>query len=79
MIQLKTSGSIKDLPSISDEEYTARYIESLSFYQNGEWNKSLDGFTYLIAVNSHEITHPPVFNSKLQSMFFPCFVCAKRA
>ena len=52
MIQLKTSGSIKDLPSISDEEYTARYIESLSFYQNGEWNKSLDGFTYLIAVNS---------------------------
>jgi len=52
MIQLKTSGSIKDLPSISDEEYTARYIESLSSYQNGEWNKSLDGFTYLIAVNS---------------------------
>jgi TolA-binding protein len=52
MIQLKTSGSIKELPSISDEEYTARYIESLSFYQNGEWNKSLDGFTYLIAVNS---------------------------
>ena len=52
MIQLKTNGSIKELPSISDEEYTARYIESLSFYQNGEWNKSLDGFTYLIAVNS---------------------------
>ena len=52
MIQLKTSGSIKELPSISDEEYTARYIESLSFYQNAEWNKSLDGFTYLIAVNS---------------------------
>ena len=52
MIQLKTTGSIKELPSISDEEYTARYIESLSFYQNGEWNKSLDGFTYLIAVNS---------------------------
>ena len=51
-IQLKTSGSIKELPSISDEEYTARYIESLSFYQNAEWNKSLDGFTYLIAVNS---------------------------
>ena len=52
MIQLKTSGSIRELPSISDEEYTARYIESLSFYQNGEWNKSLNGFTYLIAVNS---------------------------
>ncbi len=52
MIQLKTSGSIKELPSISDEEYTARYIESLSFYQNAEWNKSLDGFTYLIVVNS---------------------------
>jgi TolA-binding protein len=52
MIQLKTSGSIKELPSISDEEYTARYIESLSYYQNAEWNKSLDGFTYLIAVNS---------------------------
>ena len=52
MIQLKTTGSIKELPSISDEEYTARYIESLSLYQNGEWNKSLDGFTYLIAVNS---------------------------
>ena len=52
MIQLKISGSIKELPSISDEEYTARYIESLSYYQNAEWNKSLDGFTYLIAVNS---------------------------
>ncbi len=52
MIQLKTSGAIKELPSISDEEYTARYIESLSAYQNGEWNKSLEGFTYLIAVNS---------------------------
>ena len=52
MIQLKTDGSIKELPSISDEEYTSRYIESLSYYQNGEWNKSLDGFTYLIAVNS---------------------------
>ena len=52
VIQLKTSGSIKELPSISDEEYTARYIESLSYYQNAEWNKSLDGFTYLIAVNS---------------------------
>jgi len=56
MIQLKTSGSIKELPSISDEEYTARYIESLSYYQNAEWNKSLDGFTYLITVNSsHEL------------------------
>ena len=52
MIQLKTSGAIKELPSISDEEYTARYIESLSAYQNGEWNKVLEGFTYLIAVNS---------------------------
>ena len=53
MIELKTSGTIKELPPISDEEYTARYIEALSSYQNGEWNKSLEGFTYLISVNSN--------------------------
>ena len=28
------------IPKISDEEYTAKYIESLSHYQNYDWDLS---------------------------------------
>ena len=43
----------KIIPKITNEEYTAKYIESLSNYQNGEWNMSLDGFKFLIQADSN--------------------------
>jgi len=41
------------IPKITNEEYQAKYIESLSHYQNGEWNESLDGFKFLIQTDSN--------------------------
>ena len=41
------------IPNITSEEYQAKYIESLSHYQNGEWNASLDKFQFLIQVDSN--------------------------
>ena len=38
---------------ITDTEYQAKYIESLSNYQNGEWNLSLDGFKFLIQADGN--------------------------
>ena len=35
------------IPQITDEDYTTKYIESLSHYQNAEWNISLNGFKFL--------------------------------
>ena len=56
MIELKTTGALKEMPKLSPEEYREKYIESLSFYQNGEWAKSLQGFNFLISVdNSHDL------------------------
>tara|TARA_B100001750_G_C15437155_1_gene561557 strand:- start:876 stop:1319 length:444 start_codon:yes stop_codon:yes gene_type:complete len=44
------------MPKLSEEEYREKYIESLSFYQNGEWAKSLQGFNFLISVDhSHDL------------------------
>ena len=41
------------IPKITNEEYQAKYIKSLSHYQNGEWNLSLDGFKFLIRAESN--------------------------
>ena len=41
------------IPKITNAEYQAKYIESLSNYQNGEWNMSLDGFKFLIQADSN--------------------------
>ena len=41
------------IPKITDAEYQAKYIESLSNYQNGEWNLSLDGFKFLIQADGN--------------------------
>jgi len=41
------------IPKITNAEYQAKYIESLSNYQNGEWNLSLDGFKFLIQADSN--------------------------
>ena len=44
------------IPKISDEEYTAKYIESLANYQNAEWDLSLNGFNYLIHIDrNHDL------------------------
>ena len=53
MTELKSKKKVRSVPKISDEQYTAKYIESLSEYQNGEWNKSLDGFSYLISADDN--------------------------
>jgi len=53
MNQLSVDKITKLIPQITDEEYTAKYIESLSQYQNSEWDLSLNGFNYLIQVDSN--------------------------
>ena len=54
--ELSGRNTKKIIPRITDEEFTTKYIESLSHYQNGEWNLSLDGFRYLIqADNNHDL------------------------
>jgi TolA-binding protein len=53
MNDLSVNKTSRVIPKITDEEYTAKYIESLSYYQNAEWNLSLNGFNYLIQVDSN--------------------------
>ena len=53
MNDLSVNKTTKEIPKITDKEYTAKYIESLSHYQNAEWNLSLNGFNYLIQVDSN--------------------------
>ena len=53
MNDLSVNKTTRVIPQITDEEYTAKYIESLSHYQNAEWNLSLNGFNYLIQVDSN--------------------------
>ena len=49
----KTKAAI---PRITDEEYTDKYVESLAYYQNMEWDLSLNGFNYLIKIdNKHDL------------------------
>ena len=48
--QVTFTHEIKDIPPITDEEFKDKYIESLAFYQNGEWEKSLEGFKYLLTI-----------------------------
>ncbi len=53
MSNLKNMGRMDKTPKITNEEYTAKYIEALSLYQNGEWTKSLDQFTFLINIDAN--------------------------
>ena len=54
--ELSGRKKVSIIPKITDEEYTSKYIESLSHYQNGEWNLSLDGFRFLIQANmNHDL------------------------
>ena len=48
--QISYTNDIKDIPLITDEDFKDRYIESLALYQNGEWEKSLEGFKYLLTI-----------------------------
>ena len=48
--QVTFTDGIKDIPPITDEEFRDKYIESLALYQNGEWEKSLEGFKYLLTI-----------------------------
>ena len=53
MSELSGKKKTRIIPKITDEEYQAKYIESLSNYQNSEWNISLDGFRFLIQADSN--------------------------
>ncbi len=56
MSEVSGKKKTRVVPKITNEEYQAKYIESLSNYQNGEWNTSLDGFKFLIQSDSnHEL------------------------
>jgi len=56
MSEISGKKKARVVPKITNEEYQAKYIESLSNYQNGEWNTSLDGFKFLIQSDSnHEL------------------------
>lgn len=50
--QISFTDKINDLPLISTEDFKERYVESLAFYQNGEWEKSLEGFKYLVTLGT---------------------------
>jgi len=51
--QISSINDIKDIPSISNEDFKDKYIESLALYQNGEWEKSLEGFKYLLTIGTN--------------------------
>ena len=46
--QVTFSDTLIEVSSIDDEEFKRIYVESLAFYQNAEWEKSLEGFQYLL-------------------------------
>ena len=50
--QVSSIDDIKKFPPIDDEEFKDRYLTSLTFFQNGEWDKSLQGFNYLLNTRS---------------------------
>ena len=47
--QVTFSDTLTETSSINDDEFRRIYIESLAFYQNAEWEKSLEGFQYLLS------------------------------
>jgi len=51
--QVSSGNDIMDIPPISDEDFKDKYIESLALYQNGEWEKSLEGFKYLLTIGTN--------------------------
>ena len=53
MSEITEKRKTRIIPKITGAEYQAKYIESLSNYQNGEWNLSLDGFKFLIQADSN--------------------------
>ena len=53
MSEISGKRQARIIPKLTNEEYQAKYIESLSNYQNGEWNTSLDGFKFLIQADSN--------------------------
>ena len=51
--EVSSLDSIKKFPPIDDEEFKDRYLSSLTLFQNGEWEKSIEGFNYLLNTSSN--------------------------
>jgi len=51
--QVSSVDDIKRFPPLNDEEFKNKYLSSLTFFQNGEWDKSLEGFDYLLNTKSN--------------------------
>ena len=51
------SNSPENISNVTNEEYTAMYIEFLSFYQRGDLTGSMDGFVKLLNINKfHDLS-----------------------
>ena len=51
--EVSSIGDIKRFPPINDEIFKDKYLSSLTSFQNGEWEKSLEGFNYLLSTRSN--------------------------
>ena len=51
--EVSSLENIKKFPPIDDEEFKDRYLSSLTLFQNGEWEKSIEGFSYLLNTSSN--------------------------
>tara|TARA_Y100001970_G_scaffold245322_1_gene312256 strand:+ start:15076 stop:15756 length:681 start_codon:yes stop_codon:yes gene_type:complete len=51
--EVSSLDNIKKFPPIDDEEFKDRYLSSLALFQNGEWEKSIEGFNYLLNTSSN--------------------------
>jgi len=51
--EVSSIDDIKKFPPIDDEQFKDRYLNSLTSFQNGEWEKSLEGFNYLLNTRSN--------------------------
>jgi len=49
--KIKSNDKIEEIPIISSVEFREKYIESLEAYQNGNWDISMEGFSYLLMLN----------------------------
>ena len=50
--KLNVESKVTEIPPLSDKEFQEKYIQCLAAYQNGDMEKSLTGFKYLLTIKS---------------------------